>query len=227
MNEQVPSPYQSLNTDSYYNINIDERIPTFVDSSPSWNDYYNIGNTDIKTMSTDLSAVIQEYTFGRNVGANDFGVGSGMIADYDSNKLLLTGAGKLKGLKKKKPLSKSPKSSSKPLSTTLKKKKPLSKSPKSSSKPSSTTLKKKKPLPKSPKSSSKPPSTTLKKKKPLPKSPKSSSKPSSTTLKKKKPLPKSPKSSLKPSSTTLKKKKPLSKSPKSSSTILKKKKLNP
>jgi len=123
----------------YAGVNGSEKIPLFVDSSPGWNDYQDIGNTSIKPISTDISAGMQEYIFGRNIGSNGFGVGSGMIAELNPATVLLTGAGKSKG--KKKPSSKvapKKKSPSTPSKVAPKKKSPIS--------PSKVAPKKKSPI---------------------------------------------------------------------------------
>ena len=95
----------------YAPFNSEEKIPLFVDSSPGWAHFYDAGTDGTQNISTDISAGMQEYIFGRNVGESDFGIGSGIIAGTNPDRVLLTGAGKLKSKKAastKKPSTKLP-----------------------------------------------------------------------------------------------------------------------
>jgi hypothetical protein len=113
----------------YASFNVDEKIPLFVDSSPAWGHYHDAPISDVKNLSTDISTGMQEYIFGRNIGADGFGIGTGVIAGIDPDRVLLTGAG-IKKYKRnlskkvvpKKPVSKSP-------SKEVKSKKVVSKKP--------------------------------------------------------------------------------------------------
>jgi len=131
----------------YAPFNSEEKIPLFVDSSPGWAHFYDAGTDGTQNISTDISAGMQEYIFGRNVGESDFGIGSGIIAGTNPDRVLLTGAGKLKPKKAASVKKPSTKSSTK--SPTMKPKKAASvkkSSTKSSTKPStkSPTMKPKK-----------------------------------------------------------------------------------
>ena len=132
----------------YASFNVDEKIPLFVDSSPAWGHYHDAPISDVKNLSTDISTGMQEYIFGRNIGADGFGIGSGVIAGVDPDRVLLTGAGKKKykrNLPKKdvskKPVSKSPSIAVKPKKVVSKK--PVSKSSSKAVKPKKVILTKK------------------------------------------------------------------------------------
>ena len=183
----------------YASFNVDEKIPLFVDSSPAWGHYHDAPISDVKNLSTDISTGMQEYIFGRNIGADGFGIGSGVIAGVDPDRVLLTGAGKKKYKRN--------------LPKKVVSKKPVSKS-------SLKVVKPKKIVPKKP--VSKFPSKVVKPKKVVPKKPVSKS--HSKVVKPKKVVPKKPVS--KSSSKVVKPKKIVSKKPvsKSPSKVVKSKK---
>ena len=158
----------------YANVSSIEKIPLFVDSSPAWTDYSDIGNNSIKPIATDISAGMQEYIFGRNIGTNEFGIGSGMVAGLNPANVLLTGAGKSKTIKK---ISSKKKTPSAPSKVDMKKKKMVKKTPSATSK---VDMKKKKMVKKTPSAPSK---VDMKKKKMVKKTP---SAPSKVDMKKKK-----------------------------------------
>ena len=100
----------------YADVSSNQEIPLFVDSSPGWTD---ANNRNVENISTDISAGMQEYIFGRTFGPSDFGIGSGIVAD--SNHVLLTGAGNLKIKKKMKSPVKKMKSPVKKMKSPVKK----------------------------------------------------------------------------------------------------------